>query len=474
VRLERESDRAPGDTGGGEGGADEQEDSQSVLTRIARLSHPHVAAVYDMGVVGGSGSERVRYAVCEWTDGHTLGQLMAAGPQSWGRVANWGRQICAGLAALHEIGVVHGALRPDSIAVFDDRRVKILDTGLERPAAGGGEERAAADDVRALAELLWSAVVGVPFAGAGLVGAEPVSDSEHADVNADPGGAGSDETTPGNAERETAASDGVDADSVRAEAAHDAARQETGSALESGSAVGRSHAAELNAQPLREAGASEPLIELLVDMLAADPAVRPTAAAAERRFAALVPVERVSDLPAPTFVTAPVQVGAAASQVRSTPTPGAVSARSQAGRPVAETAGGRRSTGLIVGLAVLIAAAGAGVGLTIAHLTGPRSPATPLVNVTVSGSAGVISLPTPAATTTSAAPIVTERPTTAAPRSVSPSPTERSASPSASPSPSPSRSPSASASSLPTASPTPDASAPSGAGNPSDGASSPR
>ena len=123
VRLERD----PADE---DGDGEQGEDPRSVLTRIARLSHPNVAAVYDVGVA--DGDERMRYAVSEWSDGHTLGQLMQSGPMPWTRVADWGRQTSAGLAALHEIGIVHGALDPDRVAVFDDRRVKIVDAGLEQ------------------------------------------------------------------------------------------------------------------------------------------------------------------------------------------------------------------------------------------------------------------------------------------------------------------------------------------------------
>ena len=347
VRLERDP-ADEDDDGDGEQG----EDPRSVLTRIARLSHPNVAAVYDVGVA--DGGERVRYAVSEWSDGHTLGQLMQSGPMPWTRVADWGRQTSAGLAALHEIGIVHGALDPDRVAVFDDRRIKIVDAGLEQSLGGDEEGEGAAGDVHALGQMLWRAVAGAP-------------------------------------PREKVAGEG-----------------------EGGGAGG------FDTEPLREAGMPPVLIELLTEMLAADPAARPTAAAAEERFAPLVPIERAADT-LPEYPTSPTLAGA--------------TARTQAIRPAPAAAVEEKKNrrGLMIGLAALIAAAGAALGLTVASLTSSSGSQPPPVNVSVSGSAGVINLPNPTVRTSTAAPHTTAAQTTGPVSSASP---PSSAPPSASATPS--------------------------------------
>lgn len=373
IRLERE----PGEVGGNAGpsGAAESE-SESTLTRIARLTNPHVAALYDVGVAG-IGAERVRYAVSEWSAGHTLGDLMQTGPVPWTRVADWGRQTSAGLAALHAIGVAHGALSPDSLAVFDDRRVKIMGAGLEHTVGGpdaAGFDVAAADDVRALGELMWRAVAGTP--------------------PADP------EAT----------------------------------------------------EPLREAGMPPVFIELLVEMLAADAVARPAAATVEERIAPLVPIERAADPEAeastmPLVVPPPTEFGTLTDMpVRDYPT-----TPIQRGVPAEDRK--RRSAGLFAGLALLLAALGVGVGLFVANNVG-RNTAPPLVNVTVSGSAGTINLPTPTTPTSSAPPsTATSAPrTSAAATSAPPSSPSATASPSASASSSPSSSSSSTAGGGPTAS----------------------
>ncbi|HEV3169534.1 MAG TPA: hypothetical protein VGZ32_04310 [Actinocrinis sp.] len=374
LRLEREPGEADEDAAdegaageAGPSGAAESE-PESTQTRIARLTNPHVAALYDIGVVG-SGAERVRYAVSEWSAGRTLGHLMETGPQPWTRVADWGRQTSAGLAALHAIGVAHGALGPDSLAVFDDRRVKIMGAGLEH-AVGGGDAAAvavaAADDVRALGELMWRAVAG----------------------------------TAADAER------------------------------------------RLDTEPLREAGMPPVLIELLGEMLADDPAARPTAAAVEERIAPLVPIERAADREAEPstmpLVVPPTEFGTRTDiAVRDYPT-----TPIHRGSPA--QASKRRSAGLLVGLALLLAAVGAAVGLIIANNVG-RTTAPPPPNVTVSGSAGTINLPTPTAPTSSAPPTTA----TSAPHTSTAATSAPPSSPSATASPSASSSPSSSAASSP-------------------------
>ena len=104
---------------------------QSVVAQVARLGHPNIAQVYDVGHEGG-----LRYVISEWTGGRTLGQIMATGPQRWQRTVDWGQQIAEALAALHGIGLVDGVLGPETVSVMDDRRVKLTDVGLGVPQSG--------------------------------------------------------------------------------------------------------------------------------------------------------------------------------------------------------------------------------------------------------------------------------------------------------------------------------------------------
>ena len=124
----------------GDAEPDLDEQVQSVVAQVARLGHPNIAQVYDVGHEGS-----MRYVVSEWTGGRTLGQIMATGPQSWQRTADWGQQIAEALAALHAIGLVDGVLGPDTVSVMDDRRVKLTDVGLGAQEGGAGRLGAGPD-----------------------------------------------------------------------------------------------------------------------------------------------------------------------------------------------------------------------------------------------------------------------------------------------------------------------------------------
>jgi len=102
---------------------------------LAKLSHPNVVPVYDVGVV----DDQV-YVVMEWVRGKNLRQ--------WGAEAHPPREIVAvyrqaalGLAAAHGAGLIHRDFKPDNAIRGDDGRVRVLDFGLAR--AEGDEPDAA-------------------------------------------------------------------------------------------------------------------------------------------------------------------------------------------------------------------------------------------------------------------------------------------------------------------------------------------
>jgi serine/threonine-protein kinase len=55
------------------------------------------------------------YEIVEYAPGPSLAQVLAAGRLSWREVAQFGGQAAAGLAAAHQLGVIHGGLHPASL-----------------------------------------------------------------------------------------------------------------------------------------------------------------------------------------------------------------------------------------------------------------------------------------------------------------------------------------------------------------------
>ncbi|HVR61702.1 MAG TPA: serine/threonine-protein kinase [Polyangia bacterium] len=107
------------------------EDAQTRLMReaqaIAKLSHPNVIVVYDVGTFAG----RVFIAM-EFVDGHTVSYWMHAEPRSWADTLKVFIAAGHGLAAAHEKQMIHRDFKPDNVMVRNDGQVRVMDFGLAR------------------------------------------------------------------------------------------------------------------------------------------------------------------------------------------------------------------------------------------------------------------------------------------------------------------------------------------------------
>jgi formylglycine-generating enzyme required for sulfatase activity/predicted Ser/Thr protein kinase len=91
---------------------------------LAKLSHPNVVAIYDVGTHG----DRVWIAM-EFVAGQTLGEW-ASTQRPWRQTLPVLMDVVRGLSAAHEAGLVHRDLKPDNIMVGTDGRVRVMDFGL--------------------------------------------------------------------------------------------------------------------------------------------------------------------------------------------------------------------------------------------------------------------------------------------------------------------------------------------------------
>lgn len=91
---------------------------------LARLSHPNIVPVFDVGSV----DDQV-YLVMEFVRGATLRGFAASAPGRDGILDAY-RQAGAGLLAGHEAGVIHRDFKPDNAIRGDDGRVRVLDFGI--------------------------------------------------------------------------------------------------------------------------------------------------------------------------------------------------------------------------------------------------------------------------------------------------------------------------------------------------------
>jgi eukaryotic-like serine/threonine-protein kinase len=93
---------------------------------LARLSHPNVVAVHDVGTIGGD-----VFVAMEYVAGVTLRQ--------WLRTSHAPEEVVGvlsdaarGLAAAHRLAIVHRDFKPENVMVDDAGRARVLDFGLAR------------------------------------------------------------------------------------------------------------------------------------------------------------------------------------------------------------------------------------------------------------------------------------------------------------------------------------------------------
>ncbi len=109
--------------------------------RIARqVSHPNVCRVFDIGDADG-----ITFLTMEYVDGEDLAALVRRiGRLSPDKATEIARQVCAGLAAAHDRGVIHRDLKPANLMLDSSGKIRITDFGLAGIAASiqGAEVRA--------------------------------------------------------------------------------------------------------------------------------------------------------------------------------------------------------------------------------------------------------------------------------------------------------------------------------------------
>src|SRR5215510_11431744 len=103
--------------------AKDRETALAEAKALARLSHPNVVPIYDVGL------ERDRvFLVMELVRGRTLRQWSEG--RTLREILSVYQQAGAALAAAHDVGLVHRDFKPDNAIVGDDGRVRVVDFGL--------------------------------------------------------------------------------------------------------------------------------------------------------------------------------------------------------------------------------------------------------------------------------------------------------------------------------------------------------
>jgi predicted Ser/Thr protein kinase/dienelactone hydrolase len=104
---------------------------------LAKLNHPNIAAVYDIGEQDGTD-----YLVMEYVAGQPLSERLKSGGLPAKEAASLAEDVAKALEEAHEQGVVHRDLKPGNIIVTAKGHAKVLDFGLAKLLARDGAKDA--------------------------------------------------------------------------------------------------------------------------------------------------------------------------------------------------------------------------------------------------------------------------------------------------------------------------------------------
>jgi serine/threonine protein kinase/tetratricopeptide (TPR) repeat protein len=114
------------------------EDGKARLLReaqaTAKLQHPNVVVVYDVGTFGDS-----VFIAMEFVEGRTMNGWLHAGQRSRREILDVYLAAGRGLAAAHGAGLVHRDFKPDNVMVTEDGQVRVMDFGLARQVGDESE-----------------------------------------------------------------------------------------------------------------------------------------------------------------------------------------------------------------------------------------------------------------------------------------------------------------------------------------------
>ncbi|MES1210170.1 MAG: protein kinase, partial [Pseudomonadota bacterium] len=115
---------------------------------IARLQHPNVVVVYDVGTHGDN-----VFIAMEFVEGRTVNGWLQSARRTRREILDVYLAAGRGLAAAHAAGLVHRDFKPDNVMVTNDGQVRVMDFGLARHVGDESEHPAGTATISPAAAL---------------------------------------------------------------------------------------------------------------------------------------------------------------------------------------------------------------------------------------------------------------------------------------------------------------------------------
>ncbi|WP_225409994.1 serine/threonine-protein kinase [Stigmatella hybrida] len=134
---------------------------------MARISHPNVITVHDVGTFGAQ-----VFITLEFIQGQTLREWLRRQKHPWQQILQKFLEAGQGLVAAHRAGLVHRDFKPANVLISDSGRVYVTDFGLARLAEAAGQEEASFEADAAFEELS-GGVLSSALTSAGVIVGTP-------------------------------------------------------------------------------------------------------------------------------------------------------------------------------------------------------------------------------------------------------------------------------------------------------------
>lgn len=94
---------------------------------LARINHPHIVTIHEIFQFNGH-----NYLVMEFVQGKTLTQYSKDKSRQLSEIITLASKIINALNCAHQLGIIHGDLKPDNIMITTDGEPKLIDFGLSQ------------------------------------------------------------------------------------------------------------------------------------------------------------------------------------------------------------------------------------------------------------------------------------------------------------------------------------------------------